>query len=163
MPPAPAMPPTLNNPWKPDIMARPLARSTMIACMFIDTSMAPMLAPNTSNAATRTGAGDATASAGNIAATNSADAMITRRQPSLADKAPASGIMAIEPAPRQSSSSPRVPSLMFARAFANGTSGAQAALPKPAMKNAIRVARCSARAFPWGSTSRSAIGSRMAG
>ena len=30
-PAAPAMPPRLNWPWKPDIIGRPLARSTMIA------------------------------------------------------------------------------------------------------------------------------------
>ena len=39
-----------------------------------------------------------------------------------------------EPTPRHNSSRPSVPSLSCARALAYGTSGAQAAMPKPAMK-----------------------------
>ena len=48
------MPPTLYMPWKPDIIARPLARSTITACTFITTSSTPMLAPNTATGPTPT-------------------------------------------------------------------------------------------------------------
>src|SRR5450830_2156408 len=51
----------------------------------------------------------------------------------------------IDPTPRHNSNRPRVPSLSWARALAYGTSGAQAAMPKPAMKKAIRVDICSSR------------------
>jgi len=51
----------------------------------------------------------------------------------------------IEPTPRHSSNRPRVPSLSSARALAYGTNGAQAAMPKPAMKKAMRVDICSSR------------------
>ena len=60
---------------------------------------------------------------------------MTRRHPKRAASAPASGIVTIEPTPRHSSMSPSTPSSIAARALAKGTSGAQAAMTKPAMKN----------------------------
>lgn len=74
----------------------------------------------------------------------SAATIITRRQPNLAVQAPEIGIVTTEPMPRHNRSSPSAPSLMSARALANGTSAAHVALPKPVMKQTIRVARYSA-------------------
>jgi hypothetical protein len=47
----------------------------------------------------------------------------------------------IEPLPRHSSNSPSIPSSSDARVFAKGTMAAQAAAPKPGMKNSMRVER----------------------
>ncbi|KAG0772078.1 hypothetical protein G6F21_014584 [Rhizopus arrhizus] len=71
---------------------------------------------------------------------------ITRRQPRRAASTPDSGIASSEPAPRQSSTRPSVASLMSVRDLAKGTSVAHNAVAKPGMKNAARVACCSARA-----------------
>ena len=45
----------------------------------------------------------------------------------------------MDPVPKHSSIRPRVPSDRAWRAFTDGISGAQAAMPKPAMKKTIRV------------------------
>jgi hypothetical protein len=50
-PPAPAMPPGLNIPCKPDITERLLAGSTIMACTFMATSIDPEPAPNTGSEA----------------------------------------------------------------------------------------------------------------
>ena len=144
IPPAPAMPPRLNRPWKPDIMERPLARSTMMAWMFIVTSMVPMPAPNSISAATSSGSAESTARKGSAAAMTRAATIMTRRQPNRGAHAPAMGMVAMEPMPRHSRSSPSAPSLTSACALAKGTSAAQAAPAKPAMKKTTRVACCSA-------------------
>ena len=142
---APAMPPMLNRPWNPDIIDRPLARSTMIAWMFMVTSIAPRLAPNTSSAAASSAGLETVANRGRTRHSGTVDAMTTRRHPNRAASAPANDIVTSDPTPRQSRSSPSAPSPIPARALANGTSGAQAAMPKPAMKNTMRVERCSRR------------------
>ncbi len=67
---------------------------------------------------------------------------ITERQPNLPVRKPVSGIASMEPAPIQSSNRPSEPSSMPMRALAKGTSGAQAAMPRPATKKARRVAIC---------------------
>ena len=139
------MPPKLNRPWNPDIIVRPDARSTMIAWMFMATSTAPIAAPNASSAGTSTATLDAVASTGSIAVISSVATTITVRQPARADHSPASGIVIIEPAPRHSSSRPSVASSRPARDFANGTSGAHADMPMPAMRNTMRVPCCSTR------------------
>ncbi|MGY4462416.1 hypothetical protein ACVWYI_006376 [Bradyrhizobium sp. LB13.1] len=54
---------------------------------------------------------------------------------------PVRSIATTEPMPRLSRSSPRMPSSTASRAFANGTSGAQHAMPKPATRKASLVAR----------------------
>ena len=54
---------------------------------------------------------------------------------------PVRSIATTEPMPRLSSSSPSTPSSTPSRVFANGTSGAQHAMPKPATRKASRVAR----------------------
>jgi len=138
------MPPRLNRPWKPDIIERPLARSTMMAWKFIATSIAPTPAPNNISVSTSDGNAERVARKGIVVATTRVAATMTRQQPNLAARAPASGIVTIEPTPRHSRSSPSAPSLISARALANGTSAAHAELPKPVMKKTIRVARCSA-------------------
>src|SRR5271166_1790191 len=69
-----------------------------------------------------------------------AEAMTTRRQPNRATSTPDSDIVTTDPVPRHSRRRPSVPSPIAARACANGTNGAQAAMPKPATKNTIRVA-----------------------
>ncbi|MDF0661656.1 MULTISPECIES: hypothetical protein [unclassified Rhizobium] len=45
--PAPKIPPTLNIPWKPDIVGLRSARSTSTAMTLIVLSIAPMPAPKT--------------------------------------------------------------------------------------------------------------------
>ena len=117
-PAAPAMPPALNRPWKPDIMVRPLARSTITAWMFMATSTAPTAAPNASSAKASDSAVDAVASAGSSAQMPSPAMQITPRQPKRAARAPDSGMVRIEPIPRHSSSRPRVPSSVFSRCLA---------------------------------------------
>ncbi len=119
--------------------ARPLLRSTITAWMFIAQSSEPMAAPNKSNVATSHGADEATANTGKVAHTNKVAVMTTDRQPIRPHRKPASGIATIEPAPKHSNRRPSVPSVSAARDFTNGTNGAQAAIPKPAIKKAIRV------------------------
>jgi hypothetical protein len=99
-----------------------------------------------SSVATSSGMSEIDASRGKVTHMSDADTIMTRRHPSRAARAPANGIARIEPMPRHSRRSPRTPSSMPTRALANGTSGAHAAIPKPAMKNTIRVAICSRRA-----------------
>lgn len=125
-PPAPAMPPTLYMPWNPDIIARPLARSTITACRFITTSSTPRLAPNTANAAASTGIEGVGISAGRHRQITVPAARIVRRQPKRAASPPASGIISTEPTPRQSSISPSCASSRASLRLANGISGAQA-------------------------------------
>ena len=85
---------------------------------------------------------ETTASSGSTQHRTSAGVTMTRRHPKRAARAPASGIATIEPMPRHSSSRPSTPSSTPVRALANGTSGAQAAMAKPAMKNTMRVEVC---------------------
>ena len=59
---------------------------------------------------------------------------ITARQPSLPVRKPVSGIASMEPAPIQSSNRPSEPSSIPMRVLAKGTSGACAAMPRPATK-----------------------------
>ena len=144
-PPAPTMPPTLKRPWKPDIIGRLLARSTMTAWMFTTQSNEPTPAPKMNSAATSTGKMEPVASSGRVRQIIPAAAISTRRHPNRAASAPAGAMATIEPAPRQRSSSPSAPSPRPERALAKGTSGAQAATPRPAMKKTMRVERCSSR------------------
>lgn len=143
--PAPTAPPTLKKPWNPDIIDRPLAASTTIAWMFIATSMAPRPAPNTISVTASKGSADDVASSGRLLASITAATTMTARQPNLDASTPENGMVIVDPIPRHSRSSPRLPSLMAACAFAYGTSAAHAALPNPATKNATRDARCSPR------------------
>ncbi|EIT61157.1 hypothetical protein YPPY103_1563 [Yersinia pestis PY-103] len=53
-----------------------------------------------------------------------------------------SGIASIDPIPMHNSNKPNEASLRPMRAFAKGTSGAQAAMPNPAIKKANRVETC---------------------
>ncbi|MNI44250.1 hypothetical protein D3C73_986190 [compost metagenome] len=123
-------------------MVLPLARSTITACRLTVESTVPRPAPNMNSEAINAGTDDTVASRGRAVQINTVPPIITRRQPKRADNAPASGIAKIEPTPRHNNSKPSVPSSIPARALAYGTSGAQAAMPKPAMKKATRVAIC---------------------
>jgi hypothetical protein len=138
------MPPTLKSAWKPDIMGRPLARSTITACTLIVTSTVPIVAPNANTLATSSVRLDASASMGSAAHRISTAAVRTVRQPNRAANEAANGIAAMEPRPRHSSTKPSVRSSAVTRALANGTKGAQADIAKPAMKNTTRVENCSA-------------------
>ena len=60
--------------------------------------------------------------------------------PYRALRTPVSSIATTDPIPRQSRSKPRTPSSTANRCYAKGTSGAHAAIPKPATKNPRRVA-----------------------
>ena len=136
----------LKNAWKPDIITRRASRSTMTACTFIVQSIAPTAAPNTNRTSPSVQAEPASARPGTVRQISRLLATITRRQPRRAASTPDNGIASSEPAPRQSSTSPSVASLIPVRAFANGTRVAHSAVAKPGMKNAARVACCSARA-----------------
>src|ERR1700722_3781696 len=131
-PPDPTMPPTLKRPWKPDIIGRLLARSTMTAWMFTTQSSDPTPAPKINSAAMSRGFPEAVANNGRHMQIIPVDRMRTRRQPNRAASVPASGIDSIEPAPRQRSSKPSAPSPTPVRALAKGTSGAHAATLRPA-------------------------------
>ena len=106
------------------------------------TSSAPTPAPKTNRLIIRPGKLDSVARKGNAKLKIKVDAVITTRHPSFAVSAPATGIAMIEPVPRDSSSRPNMPSSICARALANGTRGAQAATPIPAMKKTMRVEIC---------------------
>lgn len=136
----------LKNAWKPDIITRRASRSTMTACTFIVQSIAPTAAPNTNSTRPSVQAEPASARPGTVRQISRLLATITRRQPRRAASTPDNGMASSEPAPRQSSTSPSVASLIPVRALANGTSVAHSAVAKPGMKNAARVACCSARA-----------------
>ena len=126
-------------------MVLPLARSTITACKLTVESTVPRPAPNRNNPTINNGIELTVASIGSARQIMIVPALSTRRQPKRDANAPAAGMAMIEPTPRHKSNNPRVPSLSSARAFAYGTNGAQAAMPKPAMKNAIRVDICSSR------------------
>ncbi|MNI44770.1 hypothetical protein D3C73_991630 [compost metagenome] len=113
--------------------------------MFIVQSIAPTPAPNTNSVAPSASGVGASVSSGRASRINAVVAIIKRREPSRAVNAPASGIASNEPSPRHSSSPPRLASDNPALALANGTIGAQAAVAKPGMKKAARVACCWAR------------------
>ncbi|MNH15949.1 hypothetical protein D3C79_755750 [compost metagenome] len=81
--PAPAMPPTLKKPWKPDIMALPLARSTTTACTFIATSIMPIAAPNSNRASAMPAVLSISASKGRSRHNARPASRITGRQPNL--------------------------------------------------------------------------------
>jgi hypothetical protein len=51
----PSSPPMLKAAWKDDMIGLPQARSMATACVFIETSRAPLLMPKTNAAATRNG------------------------------------------------------------------------------------------------------------
>ncbi len=143
---APRNPPMLKKAWKPDIITRRASRSTMTACTFIVQSIAPTAASNTNSTRPSAHAELANARPGTVRQISRLLATITRRQPRRAASTPDKGIASSEPAPRQSSTSPSVASLIPVRALANGTRVAHNAVAKPGMKNAARVACCSARA-----------------
>src|SRR5580692_8814980 len=97
-------------------------------------SAEPRPAPKTKSAAASNGNVDKTASIGSAAQMAKVAAVSTFLQPYLATKAPAVGIAMIEPTPRQSRSSPSVPSWSDALDFAKGTSDAHTAAPIPPTK-----------------------------
>ncbi|KWV79326.1 hypothetical protein PFLL34_00342 [Pseudomonas fluorescens] len=105
----------------------------------------PRPAPNRNNPAINSGIELTVASIGRARQIISVPAVSTRRQPKRDASTPAAGIAMIDPTPRHNNSRPRVPSFRFARALAYGTKGAQAAIPKPAIKKAMRVDICSSR------------------
>src|ERR1700679_3291026 len=105
-------------------------------------SAEPRPAPKTKSAAASSGNVDKTASIGSAAQMTTVAAGGTFRQPYLAIKAAAGGIAIIEPTPRQSRSSPSVPSWSDALDFAKGTSDAHTAAPIPPTKKSILVERC---------------------
>src|ERR1700759_4686633 len=113
--------------------------------MFIDTSKRPTPAPKISSDATSWGTVDTVARNGSVRHINPVDNAMTNRHPRRAARAPANGMATIEPPPRHRRSSPSSPSSILARILAYGTSGAQAAIPKPAIKNTMRVESCSCR------------------
>jgi hypothetical protein len=78
---APARPPMLKRPWKPDINARPSRRSTSTAWAFIATSTAPSIAPKYSNTAASAGAFGTIASSGIATHNISPATQITLRLP----------------------------------------------------------------------------------
>src|ERR1700677_81582 len=102
-------------------------------------SAEPRPAPKTKSAAASNGNVDKTASIGSAAQMSTVAVVSTFRQPYLATKAPAVGIARIEPIPRQSSSSPSVPSSSEALDFAKGTSDAHSAPAIPPTKKSILV------------------------
>jgi hypothetical protein len=112
----------------------------------------PRPAPKTKSAAAIKVGPESVANSGKAELITTVDTTRTRRHPNRDASAPASGMATIEPAPRQSSWRPREPSPRPARALAKGTSGAHAATATPAMKNTIRVARCSSRPGTVGAT-----------
>src|SRR5688572_22740460 len=111
--------------------------------MFIATSSVPMQAPNTASVSARLAGVSASARNGITSANTSVPATMTRRQPKRLAISPVTGMATIEPSPRHSSSRPKTASSTSARAFANGTSGAQAAIATPGIRNVARVAHCS--------------------
>ena len=78
---APAKPPTLYIPWKPDISGRGAERSTSTACTFMATSHDPIAAPKRSKARPSVTGVDAKASVGNRSAAATAAKPITGRLP----------------------------------------------------------------------------------
>ena len=115
----------------------------MMAWMFAETSIAPTAPPKTNRTATSSGRLDAQASTGRVRQSASEAATITRRQPNREVSAPASGMVTMEPPPRQSSKRPSTPSSIPVRVLTNGTSGAQAAVPKPTIRKTSRVEKAS--------------------
>src|ERR1700692_5065053 len=83
---------------------------------------------------------DTIASSGNAAQATRDDAVSTTRHPYRVLSAPAVGIASIDPTPKQSSPSPRVPSSKSVLAFAKGTKQAHAAATKPTPRNTNLVA-----------------------
>ncbi|MCY1310719.1 hypothetical protein D9M70_609430 [compost metagenome] len=97
--------------------------------MFTVESRLPIPAPKQKSVTARGRSDEKTVSKGRERQTSMVDAMITLRQPLRAVIAPAMGMASKEPAPRQSSRIPSVPSDRAARSLAYGTKGAQTARP----------------------------------
>lgn len=100
------------------MIARPAARSTCIACIFIATSTAPSPAPKLNNKNASAAKSATVAKNGNVLHSSAADQMITARQPNREAKAPAIGIAQIDPIPTLSSRNPSAPSPIPSRSLA---------------------------------------------
>ena len=127
----------LNMTRKPDIIERPLARSTMTAWMFIATSMAPTPAPNDNSAAASTRLLSVWARTGSAAQISIVAGLRGSATPTIGQSA-GQRHTGERASPKQSSSKPSVASSRPARSLAKGMSGAQGGKAKPAMKNAAR-------------------------
>ena len=137
---APANPPMLNRAWKPDMSGRPAARSTSTPCTFMATSREPRDAPKANRARPRLQGVLAMVSSGRTMAMPKPLARMIGLVPQRALRIPVSSMAATEPSPRHNSNMPNRPSSTASRSFANGTSGAQQAMPKPATRKERRVA-----------------------
>ena len=127
------------------MMRRPIPFSTMTAATLMTTSRQPISAPNTRITGTAVQSESTSVTASRIQANRIPVATSTRRQPSRAESAPESGIVASEPMPMHSSKSPSTSSPIASRSRSTGTSGAHDAEPNPPIKKNARVA-CASRA-----------------
>src|SRR5690554_1014704 len=108
------------------------------------TSTEPTAAPKNNKATAIVNTVDAVAKPSRLTHIIKADAAMTLRQPIRPASIPVTGMETREPNPRHNSKAPKVASLTAKRSLAKGTSGAQADMPRPAIKKAIRVEICCA-------------------
>ena len=135
--PAPTRAPSEKKPWKDDMVGRPRAASTSVACTFMDTSSAPIVVPKMKTATKKSGTVPASSGSGMNRVKAIIMAAVGRREPSLPmrhagqrhgdDEAMAMVKMAI----------PRIAGSIWRRAWISGMCVAQMPVPRPADQKGV--------------------------
>jgi hypothetical protein len=142
----PRKPPTLQNPWVEERIARSAACSSSTALALVATSIMAMLAPIAAMARARVGMDGARTAAGRVTAQATAVVPTMTRDPKRAVRRPEKHMAAMAPIPMPKIRRPRVDSVMAWRGRRRGICGAQEPRMAPFRRNSAEMAMRQLRA-----------------